>query len=149
MFVQDSAGTEVSGKLVGIRPDALVLRIDGVEHRIDRDHVRRIQKRDSLKNGAVVGTLVGAVVGGLGAGIADCPGREAGGPCPGARVGLAALAVITYAGFGLGLDAMVKGRTTIYAAPPGPAAGRDGRASSRSRCGSRGAPLLVGLATRA
>ena len=119
VFVQDDAGTEVSGKLVGLNPEALVLLIDGVERRIDRDQVRRIQKRDSLKNGAIIGAVVGAVFGVLGAGISDCPGSDPGGSCPGARTTIAALSVITYAGFGMGLDAMVKGRTTIYAASPG------------------------------
>ena len=51
IYVRDVNGAEMSGKLLQLNPDSLVLLVGGVERRFDLPEVSRIQKRDSLKNG--------------------------------------------------------------------------------------------------
>lgn len=118
VYVRDDAGTESSGKLLRFDPDAIVLLVDDVERRVEAARVRRIEKRgDSLRNGAIAGAVVGAAIGLIGMGLADCPGSDPGGSCPGARAALVLLSSGIYAAVGTGIDALVVGRTTLYEAP--------------------------------
>jgi hypothetical protein len=97
----------------------LVIKVDGMERRFEGNRVRRVQKRgDSLRNGAVIGAIVGAAIGLLGSLIADCPGDDPGGPCPVARVGLFAASTAVYSAAGIGIDALIAGRTTLYESGP-------------------------------
>lgn len=130
VFVTDDAGAETTGKLLGWTTDSLLLWRDGAEHHIERDAVVRIERRDSLRNGAIVGAVVGALMGLFAATISDCPsGSDSG--CLAARSGLAALSAVTYTGMGIGLDAMIRGRTTVYERD------RQPRATATSASGAR------------
>lgn len=121
VYVLDDAGIEVSGKLLRLNPDSLVVLVDGVEHRLDAVRVKRIEKRgDSLRNGALIGAVVGAAMGLLVAGMSDCPGTDPGGSCPGSRAAAFLLSTGVYAAIGTGIDALVVGRTTLYEAPTTP-----------------------------
>ncbi len=117
VYVLDRSGAETSGKLLGLNPESIVLLVDGAERRFDMANVARIQKRDSLKNGALIGAVVGLAMGFVTAGISDCPGYEPGGSCSGFRAVTFATSVGMYAAMGTGIDALVRGRSTIYAAP--------------------------------
>jgi hypothetical protein len=121
VYVLDHAGAETSGKLLRLDPDAVVLLIDGSEQRFNMADVTRIQKRDSLKNGTLIGAAIGVLMGLVAAGISDCPGDDPGGSCGGFRAATALISVGMYAGLGAGIDALVRGRTTIYAEPGQPA----------------------------
>ena len=59
IYVRDVNGAEMSGKLLQLNPDSLLLLVGGVERRFDLPEVSRIQKRDSLKNGTVIGAVTG------------------------------------------------------------------------------------------
>lgn len=116
IFVRDRAGAEAEGKLLRLDVDSLLLLDHGVERRFAIDDVMRIQKRDGLKNGALIGAAVGVVMGLLAAGISDCPG-DAGGSCGAARVATVGVSIGIYTGIGVGVDALVRGRRTIYSRP--------------------------------
>lgn len=121
VYVLDDTGVETSGRLLRLNPDSLVLLVDDAERRFEAARVRRIQKRgDSLRNGALIGAIVGVAMGLVGAGISDCPGDDPGGSCSGTRVALFLFSTGVYAAIGTGIDALVQGRTTLYAAPAGP-----------------------------
>src|SRR5262245_34348864 len=94
VYVLDRSGVETSGKLLGLNPESMVLLVEGAERRFDMADVARIQKRDSLKNGALIGAVVGLAMGFVTAGISDCPGDEPGGSCGAFR----AVAVVTSVG---------------------------------------------------
>jgi hypothetical protein len=129
VYLRDQSGTETSGKLLGLDSDSVMLLVDGNERRFDKADVARIQKRDSIKNGTLIGAVVGIAMGLVTAGISDCPGDNPGGSCGGLRTVTFLTSVGIYAGLGAGIDALIRGRTTIYAAP-----------TSSSRVSSAGAP---------
>ena len=132
VYVVDETGAETIGALLRLNPDSLVLLVDGVERRFDATRVRRLDKRgDSLRNGALIGAVVGIVMGLVSAGISDCPGDDPGGRCLGTRAAIAVVSAGVYAGIGTGVDALVRGRTTLYVAPAAPTS------AARSRVGTR------------
>lgn len=115
VYVLPDEGTEVSGRLLRIDAGALVLLVEGSERRFDQSRVRRVDKRgDRLTNGAIIGAGVGAVTGLLAALISDCPGKDSGGSCGGARAAGFAVSVGVYSALGVGIDALAVGRTTVY-----------------------------------
>ena len=114
VYLLDQSGTEAVGKLVGLQPDSLLLVVDGTEHWFDRSDIVRLQKRDSLKNGTLIGAAVGVAMGLVAAGITDCPGEDPGGACGGYRVVTFATSVGVYTAMGTGIDALIHGRSTIY-----------------------------------
>jgi hypothetical protein len=117
VFLLDRSGVETTGKLLAINPDSLLLLVDGDQRRFEIAEVARLQKRDSLRNGAIVGAVVGVAMGLVSGGISDCSGADPGGSCPGLRATLVAVSTGVYAAIGTGIDALIRGRTTIYAAP--------------------------------
>jgi hypothetical protein len=117
VYVLDDTGQETEGKLLRLDVDSLVILAAGTERRFDADSVRRIEKRDGLKNGAIIGSVFGVLAGILTAGMSDCPGEDPSGPCPAAHAALALISVGTWAAVGTGIDALIPGRTTLYEAP--------------------------------
>ena len=85
---------------------------------------RPTKRRDSLKNGAIIGGVIGFALGLVASGIADCPGDDPSGSCPGARVGGLMISTAFWAGVGIGLDALVTDRTHAVAPPARPSRGR-------------------------
>jgi hypothetical protein len=123
VYVLDNTGAETSGKLLRLNPDSIVLLVDGAERRFETARVARIQKRgDSLRNGAIIGAVVGVAMGILTAGISDCPGDHPGGGCPGSRAALFLVSTGVYSAIGVGIDALIPGRTTLYEASKAPPA---------------------------
>ena len=139
IYVQNGSGTETAGQLVELSADSLVLLVNGAERRFAFTEVARIQKRDSLKNGTIIGAVVGAAMGLVAGGISDCPGPDPGGNCAGFRAAAVVGSTLAYTGLGAGVDALIQGRTTLYRAPR-PAPGR----ASFDRSGARAA-LRVGV----
>ena len=115
IYVTDDAGKQTEGKLLRLEPESVVLLVEGSERRFDVAHVRRIDRRgDSLKNGAWIGAAVGVVFGTITAGISDCPGDAPGGDCTGFRIGTFAGALAIYTAIGVGVDALIPGRTRVF-----------------------------------
>ena len=128
VFVLDDSGQEVTGQLLSLDSDALVILVEGQELRFETARVKRLDKRgDSLKNGAYIGAVVGLVMGILVARIADCvndTGRV--GSCgSGTQIGFAMLSTGLYSAIGVGIDALIRGRTTLYEAPDSSSARQD------------------------
>lgn len=134
------AGKEVTGTLLRVEPDAIVLGVRGREERFERTHITRVDRRgDSVRNGALIGAGIGVALGLAAALIADCPAPEPGGSCPGTRAAGLAISIAAYTGIGIGIDALVAGRTTLYpgAAPGAPEARHTGQAPRMLRVSLR------------
>jgi hypothetical protein len=122
MVTQSSSGEELRGRLLELSPRALAILVHGRRVEVPIDEVLRIDVRgDSVKNGALIGA---AIIGGLS--MFGCvQGFSDSGECAAiliTNVGLGALV-------GAGVDAMIKGRSTIYARPAMTTAGRTARLS--------------------
>ena len=120
VYVLDDTGREVTGRLLRLERDAIAILVEGQELEFEASRVQRLDKRgDSLRNGAYIGAVVGLVMGLVSAQIADCvddTGRV--GSCGAAtKVGVTMLSSGLYAAIGTGIDAVVRGRTTLYEAP--------------------------------
>ena len=115
IYVTDDAGRRTEGKLLRLEPDSVVMMVAGTEQRFELERVRRIDKRgDSLKNGAWIGAALGVLFGSITAGISDCPGDDQGGCCTGFRIGTFAGALGLYTAMGVGVDALIVGRTRVF-----------------------------------
>ena len=114
VVVIDMEGRTTNGKIVNLSRESLRLKSGGsIREFGQRDAVEIKQRRsDSLANGALIGVAVGGGIGGLGA-IAYC--KE--GWCHGSGAEVAAV-IGVYAGIGtaigVGIDALVRSRQTIY-----------------------------------
>lgn len=97
----------VVGTLLRLGPDAATLLVNGQERELPLTEVARIETpRDGLKNGAIIG----AIVLGSWCAIICGQGLDSGGQLSAAIVANAALG----ASIGVGFDALVGGRKTIY-----------------------------------
>ena len=115
IYVTDDAGRKTEGKLLRLEPESVVMLVEGTEQRFDAARVRRIDKRgDSLKNGAWIGAALGVLFGSIAAGISDCPGDDPGGDCAGFRVVGFTSALGIYTAIGVGVDALIVGRTRVF-----------------------------------
>jgi hypothetical protein len=115
IYVTDDTGRQTEGKLLRLEPESVVMLVEGAEQRFDVANVRRIDRRgDSLKNGAWIGAALGVLFGTITAGISDCPGDDPGGDCPGFRIGTFAGALGIYTAMGVGVDALIPGRTRVF-----------------------------------
>ncbi|HEX6323084.1 MAG TPA: hypothetical protein VFZ36_05110 [Vicinamibacterales bacterium] len=115
VFLTDLQGAVHRGQLIRVAPDEVVLLGAGGERTFTRSEIALIETRgDSLKNGALIGASVGVLTGFLAAGISDCSyGADS---CGGQRIGMFATSVALYTLIGVGIDALVKGRTVLYRA---------------------------------
>jgi hypothetical protein len=121
IWVTDTQGREVRGRLERLSSDGLVLETNGLET-FGAPDVRlvRARDRDSLKNGTLVGVAIG---GGLGTAwcigaLADDSGDvDARVECAEGFTVFPGLGALV----GLAVDALIPGRVrTVYQAPPGP-----------------------------
>jgi hypothetical protein len=110
IVTQSTSGQQLRGYLMQLSPTTLAILVDGRRVEVPLDNVLRIEGgNDSVKNGAAIGAAVG---GGLTA--LSC----------GQALGSSAIcltAAVFYTGIGAlvgaGVDALHKGRTTIYSKP--------------------------------
>ena len=111
-------GVSLKGKLDSLTPATLRLTTkNGFRDYAQKDALAVRQKRgDSLANGAWIGAVSGGGLAGLGA-FAAC-GE---GDCNGDSAGLVATVIVVYTGLGaaigVGIDAMINHRQTIYKQP--------------------------------
>ena len=118
VVVIDMYGRSTKGKIEGLSRESLRLKSSGsIREFGQRDAVEIKQRRsDSLANGALIGAAVGGGIGALGT-IAMCES----GWCRGNGAEVAA-AIGVYTGIGtaigVGIDALVRSRQTIYRSFP-------------------------------
>jgi hypothetical protein len=118
VVVTDMEGRSTKGKIEGLSRESLRLKSSGnIREFGQRDAIEIKQRRsDSLANGALIGAAVGGGIGALGA-IAFC--KE--GWCRGNGAEVAAT-IGVHAGMGtaigVGIDALVRSRQTIYRSSP-------------------------------
>jgi hypothetical protein len=116
IIVTDSAGTTTKGKIESLTRESLRLSANKIVREFAQKDARLIRqwKGDSLGNGAAIGAVVGAGLGLLS--LVGC--REAGGGCN-AATGASMIAVMGAlgTGVGVGIDALVISRHTIYKSP--------------------------------
>lgn len=126
-YVLDDRGVETQGRLLNLDGDAVVLLVDGSERRFKIGGVRRVSRRgDSLKNGAIIGAVVGGAVGALAGGLSDCSGND----CTSWRATAFIMSSLFYSAIGVGIDALVQGRTVLYEASPNASVVYPGRGAS-------------------
>jgi hypothetical protein len=109
IVTQSASGQELRGYLLDLSPTTLAMLVNGQRVEVPLERVLRIEGRnDSVKNGAAIGAAVG---GGLI--LLACQGEIGADFC--------ATAAVFYTGIGAlmgaGIDALHKGRTTIYSKP--------------------------------
>lgn len=136
VYVSNHDGDEVHGRLLALGPDTLTLLVGDAEQVIARSDIARIQRRDSLKNGAIAGAIVGAVLGLISSGLADCPDGYRG-SCGSFALAIVPLSTAVYTGVGVAIDAATPGRTTIY----------DGRTEDRRTGRSRASGGRLAVST--
>ena len=121
LWVTDQSGQEVKGRLLRLADEALQVEIDGAPRAFELAAVQRLQHRehDSVLNGILIGAGVGAGLSGA-AVAALC--SDQGGECDVAIGATVAIYTAIGAGFGALCDGLVKGRRTVFEAPPGRAA---------------------------
>jgi hypothetical protein len=119
VWITDSSGQEQQARIVGVSGGAITTTVNGVSRRLTPNDIRRVQTRgsDSLLNGALIGAGVA-----IASGLFLCTRTEPWRNCrddvgPMLRIGAIG------AGAGIGIDALIRGRQTIFEA--------DGAASVR------------------
>jgi hypothetical protein len=124
VYVTDALGRETKGRLVNWTGSQIVLQTEGGERVFKPGEAVRLDLRgDSLKNGALIGLTVGVVMGALAGAGCDCGGGD--------------VAIMLFSGgiytlMGVGIDALVPGRTPMWnagqpAQPAQPAQQRSAR----------------------
>jgi hypothetical protein len=112
IYVTQGTAPEQSARIVELSPSTLVVSMGGRQQNLSEQAVTRIRQRlpDPLWNGAAIGAGVylgaAALAGGAGGAFEDC---DAG--CWAAN---GAISAGIGAAIGVGIDALVKGRKTIY-----------------------------------
>jgi hypothetical protein len=116
-WITDASGREEKSRVVGVSSDVVTITVRDHVRRLRSTEIRRVRVRrsDSLINGALIGA--GAAVA---SGLVLCTLTEPWENCrddvgPMMRIGAIG------AGVGIGIDALVRGRRTIYAAAHGSA----------------------------
>lgn len=112
IFITDSAGKVTEGKVAGLSKSALRLTSKSATKDWAESDVLKIRqwRHDSLKNGALIGTGVGFGIG-LASVLAFCDEWV---DCGGEAVGAVAIYTGIGAGVGLGIDALIPAKQTIY-----------------------------------
>ena len=116
IYVTEEGGRERAGRIVDLSPAALTVSFDGAPRVLSESSILRIRQRqsDSLWMGGVIGAGVG-----LGLGVAsasfseECSHHSTSSGCIGPVLLMTGLS----AAVGIGIDAMIQGRTVVYETP--------------------------------
>ena len=115
VWITDSSGREEKTRIIDVSGDALTIAAGGESRRLASADVSRVRIRhsDSVLNGALIGA--GAAIA---SGLFLCNLTEPWANCrddvgPMIRIGAIG------AGIGIGIDALIRGRKTVYEAPRG------------------------------
>lgn len=104
--VVDEAGQEIEGRVDSVSDDVLRLRRRGRIQEVALPAIVRIEKPDSLRNGAWTGAIIGGT-GGLVMTVAN-------NATLGVMLWATAANAAVYAGIGTAIDGIVRGRRTLY-----------------------------------
>jgi hypothetical protein len=107
IWVTTTGGTELKGSVVSSSVTSLILNMDAEMVTVPLMEVRRIEVRDSLANGALIGALIG---GGISAWAGITLDRDCDGQCGnwGAITRFIALGAGAGALAGMGIDALIR-----------------------------------------
>jgi len=106
VWVTDAQGREIKGKIQTLAPDAITLKGGGRTFTALDVGLIRERRRDSLINGAIIGTAVGAFFGAGLAGFGDNASDSD-------YAAAAAFGGAFGAGIGVGIDALIPGRKLV------------------------------------
>jgi hypothetical protein len=114
VWITDAAGREERSRITAVSNGIVASLTDGVERRFAATEIRRIQAResDSLLNGAAIGAAVA-----VGSGLFLCTRTEPWEVCRDDVGPILRIAAVG-AGIGMAVDALIRGRRTIYEARP-------------------------------
>jgi hypothetical protein len=125
VWVTGADGTTIKGKVNTIAATGLQLKDGDRLTSLPLTDIRRIEARDSLRNGAIIGAIPTALLFGLGAGTASAYGCILSEGCNDTANRDAVIGLLVGAGIGAligaGIDRAIPGRRVLYRAP-GPAA---------------------------
>ena len=107
--VVDDAGRRIEGRVLEHSQESIWLSRDGSSQEIPIDRIVRIDKPDSLKNGALVGLGIGLAVGTFGAVLSSSGNIE-----PEWMLAGIAYQTVAWTLLGTGIDAMFNNRRTLY-----------------------------------
>jgi hypothetical protein len=115
VWIEDSAGREEKMRVVSVSDNVVTASTEHGTRRLRVDDVMRVRVDhfDSLLNGALIGAGAGVA-----SGLLLCRAMESWENClddVGPMVGFAAIG----AGVGIGIDALIRGRRTVYHAERG------------------------------
>lgn len=113
IFITDRNGVQTEGRLLHLKPEGLTLLVGGQERLIPPGGVGRIEKRDSLWNGMLIG----------GAASAGLIGIVVGATCSSDCGGLVLPVVAFYGGIGAGIGALIDSAVHSYSTVDGPSLG--------------------------
>lgn len=110
VFVTDRNGQQTRGLILRTSASELTLLVDGKEQVVPSSQIGRIEKRDSLWNGLLVGAAPFALLGGAVAGASCSPhcGRDI------------PLGMLVFGAIGSGIGALIDSRSRGYAIVDGP-----------------------------
>jgi hypothetical protein len=109
VLVVDDDGRRIEGRVLEHSQESLRLAVNGSSEEILSDRIVRIDKPDSLKNGALAGLGVGLAIGTFGAVLSSSGNIEPEWVLAGITYHAVAFTLL-----GTGLDAMFNNRRTLY-----------------------------------
>ena len=110
IFVTDRTGVQTDGVFLRTATEGLTLLVDGQERLIPTPAVGRVEKRDSLWNGMVIGGVPGVLIGMMGAGASCSPHCARDVP----------LAALINGAIGAGIGALIDSQIDGYSTISGP-----------------------------
>ena len=110
VFLTTQSGERVEGVTGQITPDAIVVSTPAGIRTVPFRELRRAEKRDALWTGAAVGAGVGAAFGIAVVANGECKPQQ----CNAEETGFVIGSALYGALIGWGLDALVKGKTTVF-----------------------------------
>lgn len=113
IFVTDRNGVQTVGRLLRLSPEELVLRVDGQDQTIPSRASGRVEKRDPLSNGMLIGAVPWALLGMATAGASCSPRCSREVPIGG----------VVFGGIGAGIGALIDSRIHGYSSVSGPSLG--------------------------
>ena len=111
IFVTDGNGVQTEGRVRRVARGELTLLVDGHERTFRSGEIGRVEKRDSLWNGMLIGAVPAALLGGAAAGASCSPRCSRDVP----------LGMLVFGAMGAGLGALIDAGVGGYSVIDGPA----------------------------
>jgi len=129
VYVVERSGEIIKGRLTGLTDDILVLELRDRLRRVSLADVVRVEKRDSIRNGALIGGVTALA-------LWFIPMYAEGERCTATCVPMGAYAFSFGAGLGALIDVAIPGRTALYP-------GTTGTPVRREASGALGRPAFA------